>query len=161
RMRRHKNWLKWSLILVCLAFVVFYIPDFLADPAADLSATDAVAIVEGQEISGTQFLRTYQAQMNAYREAYGGISDQILRQLGVGQQVLQQMVDERAALAEAQRLEISVSDEEVRQRILSLPALQENGVFIGEQRYIQLLNAQRPPVTPAEFEQSLRQALAV
>jgi peptidyl-prolyl cis-trans isomerase D len=161
RMRRHKNWLKWSLILVCLAFVVFYIPDFLTNPVSDLAATDAVAVVEGREISGSQFLRNYQAQMNAYREAYGGISDQILRQLGVGPQVLQQMVDERAALAEAERLEIRVSDEEVRQRILSLPALQENGAFIGEQRYIQLLNAQRPPVTPAEFEQSLRQALAI
>ena len=30
RMRRHKNWLKWSLALVCLAFVIFYIPDFLS-----------------------------------------------------------------------------------------------------------------------------------
>ena len=29
RMRRHRNWLKWSLALVVLAFVIFYIPDFL------------------------------------------------------------------------------------------------------------------------------------
>jgi len=29
RMRRHKNWLKWSLALVVLAFVFFYVPDFL------------------------------------------------------------------------------------------------------------------------------------
>ena len=29
RMRRHKGWLKWSLALVVLTFVVFYIPDFL------------------------------------------------------------------------------------------------------------------------------------
>ena len=35
RMRRHRNWLKWSLALVCLAFVIFYIPDFLRSPAAD------------------------------------------------------------------------------------------------------------------------------
>ena len=27
RMRRHKGWLKWSLALVVLTFVVFYIPD--------------------------------------------------------------------------------------------------------------------------------------
>ena len=31
RMRRHRNWLKWSLALVCLAFVIFYIPDFLSE----------------------------------------------------------------------------------------------------------------------------------
>ena len=29
RMRRHKGWLKWSLALVVLTFVVFYIPEFL------------------------------------------------------------------------------------------------------------------------------------
>jgi peptidyl-prolyl cis-trans isomerase D len=162
RMRRHKNWLKWSLILVCLAFVVFYIPDFLSSPATDLAATDTVAIVEGREITGADFQRTYQAQLSAYREAYGGnVSDQILRQLGMDQQILQQMIDERAALAEAERLDIRVSDEEVRRRILSLPALQENGAFIGEQRYLALLNAQRPPVTPSEFEESLRRALAI
>jgi peptidyl-prolyl cis-trans isomerase D len=162
RMRRHKNWLKWSLILVCLAFVVFYIPDFLSPPTGDLAATDAVAIVDGREISGAEFQRTYQAQLGAYREAYGGnVSDQILRQLGIDQQILQQMIDERAALAEAERLDIRVSDEEVRQRILTLPALMENGAFIGEQRYLQLLNAQRPPVTPSDFEESLRRALAI
>ena len=67
------------------------------------------------------------------------MNDQLLKQLGVEQQILQQMVDERAALAEADRLDISVSDEEVRQRIFSIPAFQENGQFIGEQRYRQLL----------------------
>ena len=29
RMRRHRNWLKWSLALVVLTFIIFYIPDFL------------------------------------------------------------------------------------------------------------------------------------
>ena len=28
RMRRHKAWLQWSLVLVVLAFIIFYIPDF-------------------------------------------------------------------------------------------------------------------------------------
>ena len=32
RMRRHQSWLKWSLALVVLAFIVFYIPDFLQQP---------------------------------------------------------------------------------------------------------------------------------
>src|SRR5688572_27137855 len=112
RMRRHRNWLKWSLALVVLAFVIFYIPDFLRNPAGDLAATDTVAIVEGHEIKGDEFRRSYQAQLNAYRSAYGAnMNDQLLRQLGVDQQILQQMVDERAALAEAQRLDLQVTDE--------------------------------------------------
>jgi peptidyl-prolyl cis-trans isomerase D len=71
------------------------------------------------------------------------------------------MVDERAALAEARRLGIIVSDAEVRQRILSIPAFQENGMFIGEQRYQQLLRLQRPPMAPSEFEDNVRRQLTI
>jgi len=162
RMRRHRDWLKWSLGLVCVAFVLFYIPDFLRGTGADAASGDTVAKVNGREISGADFRRTYQAQLQAYRSAYGGnMSDQLLKQLGIEQQILQQMVDERAALAEAERLGIKVSDEEVRQRIFSMPAFQENGGFIGETRYQQLLRMQRPPMAASEFEDNVRRGLAV
>src|SRR5437588_2020659 len=162
RMRRHMSWLKWSLGLVCLAFVIFYIPDFLRGSGADAASGDTIARVEGQEITAGEFRRTYQAQLQAYRAAYGAnMSEQLLKQLGIEQQILQQMVDERAALSEADRLGIRVSDEEVRQRILSMPAFQENGQFIGEQRYQALLRMQRPPMTAAEFEDNVRRGLTV
>src|SRR5438128_3317960 len=162
RMRRHRDWLKWSLGLVCVAFVLFYIPDFLRGSGADAASSDTVAKVEGREITAADFRRTYQAQLQAYRSAYGAnMNDQLLKQLGIEQQILQQMVDERAALAEAERLGIKVSDEEVRQRIFAMPAFQENGGFIGEARYQQLLRMQRPPMTPSEFEDNVRRSLAV
>jgi len=162
RMRRHRDWLKWSLGLVCVAFVLFYIPDFLQGTGADAASSDTIARIEGQKITGSEFRRAYQAQLQAYRSAYGGqMSDQLLKQLGVENQILQQMVDERAALAEADRLGIKVSDEEVRQRILATPAFQENGTFIGETRYQQLLRMQRPPMTAAQFEDNVRRSLAV
>ena len=162
RMRRHRDWLKWSLGLVCVAFVLFYIPDFLRGSGADAASSDTVAKVEGREITSADFRRTYQAQLQAYRSAYGGnMNDQLLKQLGIEQQILQQMVDERAALAEAERLGIKVSDEEVRQRIFAMPAFQENGGFIGDARYQQLLRMQRPPMIASEFEDNIRRALAV
>jgi peptidyl-prolyl cis-trans isomerase D len=162
KMRRHMSWLKWSLGLVCLAFVIFYIPDFLRGSGADAASGDTIARVEGNEITAAEFRRTYQAQLQAYRSAYGGnMSEQLLKQLGVEQQILQQMVDERAALAEADRLGVSASDAEVRQRILSMPAFQDNGTFIGDQRYQQLLRLQRPPMTPSEFEDNVRRQLTV
>src|SRR5260221_4446022 len=162
RMRRHREWLKWSLGLVVASFVVFYIPDLLRSTGADAASGDTIANVEGHEISAGEFRRTYQAQLQAYRSAYGAnMSEQLLKQLGVEQQILQQMVDERAALAEADRLGLKVSDEEVRQRIISMPAFQENGAFIGEQRYQQLLRMQRPPLMPADFEDNVRRGLLV
>src|SRR2546430_110822 len=162
RMRRHRDWLKWSLGLVCVAFVLFYIPDFLRGSGADAASSDTVASVEGREITSGEFRRTYQAQLQAYRSAYGGnMSDQLLKQLGIDQQILQQMVDEQASLAEARRLGINVSDEEVRQRIFAIPAFQESGHFIGDARYQQLLRLQRPPLAPSDFEDGIRKTLAI
>ena len=162
RMRRHKAWLQWSLVLVVLAFIIFYIPDFLRGSATDASSGDTIASVEGHQITSGEFRRTYQAQLQAYRSAYGGnMSEQLLKQLGIEQQILQQMVDEQASLAEAGRLGIHVSDEEVRQRILAIPAFQDNGHFIGDARYQQLLRMQRPPLTPTDFEDNIRRSLLV
>ena len=162
RMRRHKSWLKWSLGLVVLAFVIFYIPDFLRGSGADAASTDAIARVEGQDITAGEFRRTYQAQLQSYRSAYGAqVNEQLLKQLGIDQQILQQMVDERAAIAEAGRVGVQVSDAEVRQRILTMPSFQDNGQFIGEQQYQQILRTQRPPMTAAEFEENIRRSLTV
>src|SRR5215467_1043174 len=164
RMRRHKSWLKWSLALVVLAFIVFYIPDILGlrGSGADATSGETIASVEGRAITSGEFRRTYQAQLQAYRSAYGSnMSEQLLKQLGIEQQILQQMVDEQASIAEARRLGIEVSDEEVRQRIFAIPAFQDNGHFIGDQRYQQLLRMQRPPLSPTDFEDNIRRSLTV
>jgi len=162
-MRRHKNWLKWSLALVVLAFIALYFPSYM-NTGTTIGATpsDVVATVNGTDIRGVDFQRRYQNQIQAYQQQYGGsINEQLLRQLGVDQQILQQMVDEQAALTEADRQGIRISDEELAQQIFSIPALQENGRFIGEQRYEQLLAAQYPPITKGDFEQSLRRSMMV
>ena len=161
RMRRHKGWLKWSLALVVLTFVVFYIPDFIT-PTAGAAPNEVLAEVQGETITVGDFQRRYTAQLQAYRTAYGSqLSDQLLRQLGIEQQILQQMVDEEAMVAEARRQGIRVSDVEIRERILAIPAFQENGRFIGEQRYRQMLQMNNPPLTTADFEDNLRRALLV
>jgi len=162
RMRRHRNWLKWSLALVCLTFVWFFVPTDPNETTANGAVRGAVASVDGSEISGDEFRRIYQAQIQAYRNAYGpNMSDQLLRQLGVDQMVLNQLVDERAAEATARSLQISASDAEVRERIMAIPAFRDNGMFIGEQRYVQLLSMQRPPLTPQVFEDSIRRGIIV
>ena len=162
RMRRHKGWLKWSLALVVVAFILLYIPSFMRDPAAGAGAHDVVASVEGQDITVQRFRRVYQQQMQAYRNAYGGQMDEkLLKQLGIDQRIVQQMIEEEAAVAEAKRLGITASDQEVRARILAIPAFQENGQFIGDQRYLQMLQMQNPPMRPDEFEDQVRRSVVM
>jgi peptidyl-prolyl cis-trans isomerase D len=160
RMRRHKNWLKWSLAIVVVSFVLLYIPSFLNDSTGGAAGNSVVAEVEGREITANQFRRVYQQQMQAYRQSYGAnVDDRLLKQLGIDQRIVQQMIQEEASLAEAKRLGIKASDAEVRERILSLPAFQENGQFIGDQRYRQLLRMQTPPMRPDEFEDQVRRSI--
>jgi peptidyl-prolyl cis-trans isomerase D len=64
-------------------------------------------------------------------------------------------------VAESRKQGITVSDVEIRERILALPGFQENGKFVGEQRYRQILGFQNPPMSTAEFEKSLRRALQI
>jgi peptidyl-prolyl cis-trans isomerase D len=163
RMRRHKGWLKWSLAVVVLAFVFLYIPDFMqGTTSTETSSTDIVAEVEGHEITAGEFQRRYRIQLQAYQTSYGETMNiEILKQLGIDRQILQQLVDERAALSEAERQGISVTDEELAQQIFAIPAFQLNGRFAGEQQYEQVLRSQQPPMTKPEFEDSLRESLMV
>ena len=164
RMRRHKSWLKWSLGLVVVAFIILYIPDFLRakDPAAGALPSDRIAQVNGRGVSVVEFRTAYQRQVAAYRQAYGAsVSEQLLRQLGFEQQVLQQLINEQAMVAEAGRLGMTVTDDEIRQRILAMPEFQLNGQFVGEAQYQAMLNSARPPMTPGEFEAGLRRQLLV
>ena len=164
RMRRHKNILKWSLAVVVLTFVLLYIPDFVSTGPAGTGAApgEVVADVGGRELTVREFQQRYVSQMQAYRNQFGGnINNALLRQLGIDRQILSQMVEEQVALIEAERHGIRVTDDELAQQILSIPGLQENGQFIGEARYQQLLQTQNPPMTASQFEEGLRRSLIV
>ena len=160
RMRRHKGWLKWSLAIVVATFILLYIPSFLRPQGVGAAPSDVVATVNGRDITVAQYRQAYLQQVQQLRTAYGeSINDQLLRQLGIEQQVIQQLIAQEAVLAEAERRGIRVSDTELAARIMRLPGFQENGQFIGDQRYRQLLQMQRPPMMPAEFEAEMRKAL--
>ena len=156
-MRRHKGWLKWSLALVCLAFVFLYVPGFVDQTALEGFPNDVVARVGDYDITVSQFRQMYLFQLENYRQQSSGeVSEEVLRSLGIDRQILQGMITRYAAVAEAERLGLSVSDAEVRHRIVNLPGFQVNGQFVGEARYRQALQFQRPPMTPAQFEEEVR-----
>jgi peptidyl-prolyl cis-trans isomerase D len=163
-MRRHRGWLKWSLALVVLTFMLFFIPTDLLQPTPVGGAApgEVIADVDGHELKAGEYQTRYLTQVQQYRQQFGGtINDSLLRQLGVEQQVLASMIDEQVALIEAERHGIRVSDEELAQQIFAIPALQENGRFIGEPRYTQVLQAQLPPLTKTQFEENLRRSLVI
>ncbi|MEO7193033.1 MAG: peptidyl-prolyl cis-trans isomerase [Vicinamibacterales bacterium] len=159
RMRRHKSWLKWSLGAVVVTFVLLYVPQFMNQGGAGAAPNDVVATVNGRKVTANVFQRAYNQQLSQIRSSYGDVNDDMLRQLQLGPRLIQQLVNQEAVIAEADRLGVTVSDGELRERLVRLPPFQENGQFVGEQKYRLMLDSSRPPVKPAEFEQELRQSI--
>ena len=160
RMRRHKAWLKWTLALAGFALLVLGFPLIQPPPETPGTLTDVLAQVGDQEITVGEFQTLFRRQLQSYQVQSGGeITADLLRSMGIDRQLLQQVIDEYAALQEAARLGVTVSDAEVREAIVSLPAFQQDGEFIGEAAYLQMLRMQQPPMAPAEFEENVRRSL--
>jgi len=160
RMRRHRSWLKWTLALAGFALLVLGFPLIQPQPETTGAVTDVLAQVGDQEITVGEFQTMYRRQLQSYQaQSDGQITSEILQSMGIDRQLLQQMIDEYAALQEAARLGVTISDAEVRESILSEPAFQQNGQFIGEAAYLQMLRMQQPPMTPAQFEENVRRSL--
>src|SRR4029453_2398631 len=95
RMRRHRGWLKWSLAIVVVSFILLYIPSFLEDPTQGAASNAVAADVEGGATPAGHVRRVYQQQMQQYRQSYGAnIDERLLKQLGIDQRIVQQLIQE-------------------------------------------------------------------
>jgi len=156
RMRRHRGWLKWLLGIVAVSMAAFFVPWHNRQP----QLSDAVARVDGTPITTAEFRRLLNQRLQMFQQQGGGsLPPETLRQLGFDRQILQQLVDQRAVEAEANRRGITVTDTEVREAIRHMPGFQENGQFVGYDRYRAVLRAQRPPYREEDFEGLVRSEL--
>ena len=147
-MRRNVRNLSWVLWLVIIAFIAFYIPDLIRGPS------NVVARVDGDPIYVAEYQQALQQQAEYYRSVSGGnLPDDFLQQIQIEQIVLESLIRERLILAAARDQGLTVSDRETQERIMSYPGFLENGVFIGPDRYRQVLRANG--VALEEFEQQV------
>jgi peptidyl-prolyl cis-trans isomerase D len=155
-MRRHRRWLFVFLWLVILAFVILYVPAFRDADAGTPGET--LAKVGGLPITAGEFQRAYVRQRQRMQQIYGGQLDPaMLERLGLEEQVLSGLVEQRLVRLEASRLGLSVDDDAVARAISESPAFQENGRFVGAQEIKRLLELQG--VSVREFEDSMREQI--
>lgn len=158
--RDNLKYLKWVLWLVVLVFVGFAFLDF---GSIDLTSQgggsiNAAATVGDEEVPYKQFEQAYRQLEGQYRDAYGEqFTRELADQLGLPMQVLNQLVNERILLSEAERMGLAVTDAELRESILGLPVFQQDGQFIGQGAYNDFLR--RRGLRPEDFETSQREAI--
>jgi peptidyl-prolyl cis-trans isomerase D len=157
--RKKKEWLKWVLVLVIFGLGFTTVLLFVRTPNTGIMGgvgVQEVARIAGQPVTAAQFRRHYQQVFEFYRNMYNldQQDPEIVKQLGLGQLALNQIVNQYAIVEEARARGLSVTNEELIDQISRFPAFQENGRFIGSQRYRQIL--QYSGMTTSEFEESMR-----
>lgn len=150
--------LAWILWVVIILFVLALAVEFGGNVQGQ-AGQDVAATVGGDRVTVTEFQRAYQNLDGLYRQIYGEqFTPELARQMQLPLQALDRAVNQKIMLAEARRLGLGVSDEELRKRILEIPGLKdEQGSFIGQEEYVQRLSANR--VNVADFERELREEL--
>ncbi len=156
-MRRYRKMLQVSLLVVIAAFVaslfVFGSRGFVGDgPTPEGAAT-----VNGESVPFDSYQHRYQAYMEAYAQVYRDrFSPELAERLGLGQQVVNDLVLEALIVQRAHREGLDVSDEELNAQIHAVPAFQENGRFTLR-RYQEFLR--RRGFSATKFESEVRREL--
>jgi peptidyl-prolyl cis-trans isomerase D len=115
-----------------------------------------LATVEGRRILLDDYYKKYDAEYRRLREVYK--SDEELEKLNLKESVLANLIDRAVLLAAAEDAGIGVTEDEVRDMIVSQPYFQSNGVF-DPVLYERTLNRNR--MTVQSFEEEVRDDLIV
>ncbi|MDA2939084.1 peptidylprolyl isomerase [Acidobacteria bacterium AH-259-A15] len=160
--RRKRKGLKWTLWIVILALSGGMVLFFVRTPSGVSAGIGIgnIAEVAGNPITVIQYRRHYNRLLEFYRQVYklDERDPSLLRQLGLDQQALDQLINNHVVWYEAQNMGIEVAPEEIVEHISSISTFQENGEFIGAERYKQLLRANN--LAPAEYEDRVRREIA-
>jgi len=154
--RDNLKYLSWVLWLVIAVFILFVFADFGSIRLGGTASTDAAATFGDLQISYTEFERSYRQTEDFYRQTYGDqFNRELAQQIGLPLQVLDQLIGEKIVLDEADRMGLTVTDEELIRYISEIPAFQlSDGRFVGRDRYRQILRSNS--MTVEQFEEGAR-----
>ncbi len=156
-LREHaSSWmLKGILVVVALSFVLF----FGGYSYFKEKKETYVAKVNGTTIEWGEYIQAFEDTKRQYQDALGpSFSEKMIEELHLREKIRDSLIDKVLILQETKRLGLSISDEELRLAIESIPVFQANGQF-DRRRYEAFLRSKR--MTPEEFEQGQRQNLLI
>ncbi len=150
-MRRKKRLkiILWLVIFsLALGMLLFFVPGVnVGYEDADTSA----ATVDGQPVTMKDFSSAYRRVVKRYSASGNSSLDpETLKAMGLPRQVLDDLITTRIIQILAKRFGVEVTPDEIRNAVETLPYLQEEGKFIGIERYKALLSQNDYSVTDFE-----------
>jgi peptidyl-prolyl cis-trans isomerase D len=120
---------------------------------------NVAATVGGEAITMNELSDAVVNLEKSYREVYGAaFTPEMAKALNLRKQAMDSLIQRKILLAEAGKMGLSATDEEVQREISAIPAFQQNGQF-RDDLYRSVLSYNR--ITPAEFEATRRTEITI
>lgn len=157
-MRQNLKNLKFILWFVVGVFVILIFADWGAGRFGNGGMLGVAARVGQVDITEAEFLKEVRNTDDRLRTLYGQQYEVFRDKIDLGQIALANLVNNILLQTVANELRISVSDQELRERILSFPVFRrEDGSFVGPEVYARILANNM--TSPEEFEARLRKEM--
>ncbi len=157
-MRKNVKALAPTLWIVIATFIISIFAIWGgAGRLGEKSQEDTIAFLGKDRIATESYYQVLRNRLEALRKEFSGLNKSFIQQLNIPQQVLEQMVQQRLLLRKAQEMGIRASDQEIRDRVVSL--FQREGKFIGYDEYRRILDYNRMSIS--DFESSLKEEIVL
>lgn len=126
------SWMLWAVVLSLVAW--HFGVGFGGGYGGGGAEGGAVAVVDGSEIGGREYARAVDNLERRLRSIYGAsYTPEVAKQFGVRQTALDQLIERRIALREADRLGLKATPDEIRERLIETFTAAD-GTFPGAAR---------------------------
>lgn len=159
-MRKNLKSLAPTLWLVIAAFVIAIFAVWGGGGSlGEGRPANTIARVGKAKISIDSYYQNLRQRLESMKREFKDLNRKLIQQLGIPQQILEQMIQQKLLLQAARELGISASADEISQKIMSFPVFQREGKFIGVEEYRKILEWNRTSVE--EFERALREEIII
>ncbi len=156
-MRDNLRHLKWVLVVVALAMLMYLGSYFDPRSKSGAQSSDWAARVDGRTIPSQEFLEIARTQDDYYRRLLGTQYEPMKKNLKLGSQAIQTLVDRQLVIAQAHAIGLSATNDAISKAILANPSFKDpSGNFVGKQRYEDFIG-QNYDGGVAAYEQQIRE----
>lgn len=154
-------WPKIVLAAVAIGLIA-YLGAYFSGDTTSRGEPNWAAQVNGEPISGREFLRTARNIDQQYRQIFGANYEQAKQQFQIGRQAIQRLIERELILQDAAKLGIGVTEDELVEYIRKSESLKDpnTGEFVGRENYVRAISRAYPGGVPA-FERDMRNDLVM